>query len=152
MRRINAPLLAAAVRVWATEILISGFNYFVLMQHVYEPRWGELAAHQIGMTTRIGYIFALAWLLLRYSAGYSTRDVFEIGGLWLALTLVFEWGGSLLLLHRPVHEIVIGWHITDGYMWPYVLVAYFCAAPAAGLLLHPRPIHGHSPPPSPSRP
>jgi hypothetical protein len=34
---------------------------------------------------------------------------------------VFEWGGSLLL-RRPVDEILVGWHVTEGYMWPYVLL------------------------------
>lgn len=41
------------------EILVSGFNYFVLMSLVYEPRVVVLAANQIGMATRIAYIFSL---------------------------------------------------------------------------------------------
>jgi len=62
--RVNRPLLVVAMRVWLTEILISGFNFFVLMKVFYEPVWGELTAHQIGMSTRIVYIFILAYLLL----------------------------------------------------------------------------------------
>ena len=50
---LNTLLLKTAFRVWLMEILISGFNYFVLMNLVYEPGWGELAAHQIGMSTSI---------------------------------------------------------------------------------------------------
>jgi hypothetical protein len=37
--RVNRPLLVVATRVWLTEILISGFNYFILMKLVYEPAW-----------------------------------------------------------------------------------------------------------------
>lgn len=37
---INVPFLLVAVRVWLVEILISGFNFFVLMHLVYEPLWG----------------------------------------------------------------------------------------------------------------
>jgi hypothetical protein len=48
------------------EILISGFNFFVLMNVIYEPTWGVLVAHQIGMSTRIMYISIFAYLLLRY--------------------------------------------------------------------------------------
>jgi hypothetical protein len=134
--RCNTPLLTVAVRVWLTEILIAGFNYFVLMQLVYEPRWGELVAHQIGMSTRIVTIFILAYLLLRYSKGYTTGDLVQVGLLWLALTLAFEWGGSALL-RRPVQEILVGWNITKGYMWPFVLLSYLCANLIIGLLLHP---------------
>lgn len=52
--------------------------------------------------------------------------------LWLA----FEWTGSLLT-RRPVHEILEGWHIERGYMWPYVLLAYLFSPLIVGLLLSP---------------
>jgi len=134
--RVNRPLLVVATRVWLTEILISGFNYFVLMKLVYEPAWGELTGHQIGMSTRIVYIFILAYLLLRYAKGYETRDLVHIGILWLSLTLVFEWGGSFAI-GRPVDEILVGWNIFKGYMWPYVLLAYFFSNLIVGVTLHP---------------
>ena len=54
---MNTYLLMITFRVWFCEIAVSGFNYFVLMNRVYEPRVGELRAHRIGMTTRIVYIF-----------------------------------------------------------------------------------------------
>lgn len=55
----------------------------------------------------------------------------------LALTLAFEWGGSVLVLRRPVHDILVGWHVENGYMCPYVLLAYFAAHLIIGLMLHP---------------
>ncbi len=136
MLRLNTPFLLVAVRVWLTEILVSGLNFFVLMSLVYEPAWGELHAHQIGMSTRIVYIFIFAWLLLKYAKSYTTRDLVHVGLLWLGLTLVFEWGGSFAI-RRPVHEILVGWHVEDGYMWPYVLMAYLLANLAVGLTLRP---------------
>ena len=134
---MNRPFLAVAVRVWLTEILVSGFNYFVLMRLIYEPLWGELTAHQIGMSTRIVYIFGFAWLLQRYNPEHDTRDLVQAGILWLSLTLIFEWGGSLLLLRRPVSEILVGWQIWRGYMWPFVLLAYLTSNLIVGLTLHP---------------
>ena len=134
---MNRPFLLVATRVWLTEILISGVNFFVLMALLYEPLWGELRAHQIGMSTRIVYIVALAYLLLHYNAAYTTRDLVHGGLLWLGLTLAFEWGGSIVIQHRPVHEILEGWHVENGYMWPYVLAAYALSIPAVGLALHP---------------
>ncbi len=134
---MNTRLLVPAVRVWLTEILSSGFNYFVLMNLVYEPRWGELTAHQIGMSSRIVYLFVFAYLLLRYAEQYSTKDLFAIGALWFVLTLAFEWGGSFAI-RRPVDEIVAGWNVTRGYMWPYVLLTYLLSVPLVGLTLRPR--------------
>lgn len=131
---MNRPFLAVAFRVWLTEILISAVNYFVLMGMVYEPLWGELRAHQIGMTTRIGYILALAWLLQRYYPDHDVADRIHAGILWLFAALAFEWGGSLMIQQRPVDEILVGWRIWDGYMWPYVLLAYLLANLLVGWL------------------
>lgn len=118
------------------EVLVSGFNFFVLMNMVYEPRWGTLAAHQIGMSTRIAYIFGFAYYLLRFVKEYEARDLIHVGVLWLGLTLLFEWGGSFAI-GRPVDEILIGWNVFEGYMWPYVLLAYFSSAFIVGTILKP---------------
>jgi hypothetical protein len=133
---MNAPLLKTAFRAWLMEIVVSGFNFFVLMNRVYEPRWGVLRAHQIGMSTRIVYIFAFAYLLLRFVKEYDSNDLIHVGLLWLGLTLLFEWGGSLAI-GRPVEEILIGWNISAGYMWPYVLLAFLSSNLIVGTVLRP---------------
>lgn len=134
--RMNTVLLKTAVRVWLMEILVSGFNFFILMNLVYESRWGALVAHQIGMSSRIVYISIFACLLLRYVKKYETKDLIHVGFLWLGLTLLFEWGGSLAL-GRSVEEILIGWNIFAGYMWLYVLLTYLLSPLIVGTILHP---------------
>jgi hypothetical protein len=131
---INREFLIVATRVWLVEVLISGFNYFVLMGLIYQPLFGELVSHEIGMSTRIFYIFGLAYLLQRYNPRHTTRDLIHAGVLWLALTLMFEWGGSLLILRRPLDDILTGWQIWKGYMWPYVLLAYLSSNLIVGLI------------------
>jgi len=133
---MNTRLLKTATRVWLMEVLVSGFNFFVLMNLIYEPTWGELVAHQIGMSTRIAYIFVFAYFLLRYVKAYDTRDLIHVGILWLGLTLAFEWIGSFAI-GRPVEEILVGWNIFAGYMWPYVLQAYGLSNLIVGIVLHP---------------
>lgn len=133
---MNKSLLKLGTRVWLMETLVSGFNFFVLIGLVYAPLWGELAAHQIGMTTRIVYIFIFAFFMLRLTKKYETKDLVLVGLLWLGLELLFEWGGSLAL-GTPVPEILIGWNIFAGYMWPYVLLTYLFANLIVGTLLHP---------------
>jgi len=137
---MNSRLLSTAFRVWLMETLVSGFNFFILIGLIYEPAWGTLVAHQVGMTTRIVYIFVFAYLLLRNVKEYETRDLVHVGLLWLGLELLFEWGGSLLI-GRPVAEILIGWNIFAGYMWPYVLLTYSLSNILVGLVLHPGKKH-----------
>ncbi len=61
------------------ETLVSGFNFFVLMGLVYEPRWGAVISDQIGMSTRVAYIFVFAFLLLRYVKTYTSMDLIHVG-------------------------------------------------------------------------
>lgn len=133
---MNVRLLKTGIRVWLVETLFAAFNFFVLMNLIYEPRWGNLVAHQIGMSTRIIVIFLLAYLLLRYVKEYTIKDLIIIGLVWLGLEEIFEWGGSFLL-GRSVAEIVAGWNICAGYMWPYVMLAYLFSNLIVGVTLRP---------------
>jgi hypothetical protein len=117
------------------QILVAGFNFFILMNLIYQPLWGEMIAHQIGMITRILINFVFAYLLLLYAEEYHTLDLILVGVLWLILTLIFEWGGSLAI-GRPVSEIIVGWNIFEGYMWPYVLLSYLLAPLIVGKIIH----------------
>jgi hypothetical protein len=133
---VKTVLLKTAIRVWLMEILVSGFNFFVPMSLVYEPRWGVLVSHQIGMSSRIVYISIFVYLLLRYVKKYATMDLVHIGFLWVGLILLFECGGSLAI-RRPIDEILIGWNILAGYVWPYVLLTYLMSPLIVGTILHP---------------
>ena len=89
-------------------------NYFFLTKKVYEPKYGQLEAHQFGMTTRIAYIFVFAYFILFFAKHYTTLDTFASGPFWLLLILAFEWIGSFIQ-RRPVREILEGWHINKGF-------------------------------------
>ena len=88
------------------------------------------------MTTRICYLFVFAYFILYFARDHTTPELLVAGGFWVVLELVFEWGGSLLI-RRPVHEILIGWHIERGYLWPYVLLTYLFSPLIVGTVLHP---------------
>jgi hypothetical protein len=135
---VSTYLAELTFRIFLIELAVSGANYFVLMRRIYEPRVGELRAHQIGMSTRIVYIFVFAYILLERSHGYTTSETFVAGTFWLGLILAFEWVGSFML-RRPLHEILVGWDVNRGYMWPYVLLAYLFSPVLVGLILHPGP-------------
>ena len=133
---INLHLLMVTFRIWFLELALTAINYFLVMNKVYEPRYGKLKAHQISMSTRIVYIFVFAYFILFFARDYTTLDTVEAGAFWVLLVLAFEWIGSFIQ-RRPVREILEGWHINKGFMWPYVLAAYLLAPLIVGLTLHP---------------
>lgn len=75
-------------RVPFLERAVTAVNYFILMRRVYEPRVGELRAHQIG--TRIVYIFAFAYLILSFAPAYSYLDLVVSGLFGTALIVLFR--------------------------------------------------------------
>ena len=93
---MNSYLLMITFRIWLCEIAVSGFNYFVLMKRVYEPRIGVLRAHRIGMTTRIIYIF-----LFRLRARASRRR--RHGARDAARRDVLAGAGARLRVGRELH-------------------------------------------------
>ena len=127
----TAYSLMIAFRVWLLEVPLAAFNAFVLTDRVYTPRVGALHAHQLAMATRIGWILPLGLAISHYASELGPRALLDVGLFWATLWLVFEWAGSLLI-HRPVPEILVGWHVEQGYMWPYVLLAYVVSPPLAG--------------------
>lgn len=131
---MNSPFFRKAIQVWLLETVFAIINFSVLMNLIYEPRWGALVAHQIGMSTRILGIFGFAYLLLHSSKKFETRDLLYAGLLWLGLELLTEWGGSLGV-GRSVQDILIGWKIFAGYMWPYVLATYLLSNLIVGTIL-----------------
>jgi hypothetical protein len=133
---MNVYLLMMTFRVWFLELVVSALNYFFLMSKVYEPRYGKLKAHQIGMSTRIVYIFVFAYFILFFAKNYTVPDTLVAGVFWLLLILAFEWIGSFIQ-RRPVREVLEGWHINKGFMWPYVLAAYLLSPLIVGLIFHP---------------
>lgn len=139
--RLDRGLAALAARVWLMEILVAGANYFLLMHLVWEPAYGDLAAHRIGMATRMVCILLFAWGLVRHAPGATRRQLRAVGVMWLAMTLVFEWGGSFMI-GRPATETIVGWHVERGYMWPYVLLVYLTAPSVAAAVARRRATGG----------
>jgi hypothetical protein len=46
----------------------------------------------------------------------------SVGGLWLALTLTFEFGLGHFIAHKPWHELLADYNIVAGRVWILVLV------------------------------
>jgi hypothetical protein len=88
------------------------------------------------MSARIVYIFVFAYFILFFAKRYTVLDALTAGVFWLLLILAFEWIRSLIQ-RRPAREILEGWHINKGFMWPYVLAAYLLSPLIVGLILHP---------------
>lgn len=109
----------------------------LLLRHVerYYCNWWDKTENQLHQLQpgQLIHLFAFAYQLDIQLDLHSVGQYLLIGLIWLLFILDFEWGGSFLM-HHPVKEILIGWHIENGYMWPYVLIIYFLSPTITGLI------------------
>ena len=82
----------------------------------------ELRAHQL--STLIGSVLmgAFMWVVLRWWPPASRREAISIGLIWVSLTVVFECLMGLVLLRRPVAQVLADYNVFAGHVWVFLLL------------------------------
>lgn len=95
----------------------------VIREMVYGPRMTERAAHQISTISAI-LLFTLytVWLESVWPLT-SMKQAAGIGGLWLCLTLAFEFSMVCLVQKRPLSDALAEYDLKAGRLWILVLVS-----------------------------
>jgi hypothetical protein len=89
-RRFGRPFpTARAVGIWLLLVAVESVHG-VLRRLVLEPQIGDLAARQLSVFTGAVIIVFVLWLTLPWLGPQSDRRWWELGLLWLTLTLAFE--------------------------------------------------------------
>jgi hypothetical protein len=99
----------------------------IMREKFYKGTLGELAAHQISTITLIILIGIYTWLV---SLGWkleSAGQAFIVGGIWLVLTIAFEFGFGRLVMKHPWECLFHDYNILKGRIWVLVLTWTFLA-------------------------
>jgi hypothetical protein len=83
--------LARAVAIWLTLVAVESIHGVTRRLFV-EPHLGDLPARQMSVLTGAVLIILVFWFTLRWLGPQPERSWWEIGVLWLTLTLAFEIG------------------------------------------------------------
>ena len=67
-------------------------------------------------------ILFLSWLVIGWIAPTTGRDAVQVGVLWLALTLAFEFGFGHPVARKPWRALLADYNVTAGRVWLLVLV------------------------------
>ena len=89
-------MLARAVAVWFGILLMAIFNG-AFRDVVLTPRLGDLGARAVSCLTLASVIVRVTWISLPWVRPVSTTDAWRIGSMWLAMTLMFEFGAGHFL-------------------------------------------------------
>ena len=113
---------------WLAGPLI-GIANGTLRELAYKDRVGERTAHQLSTGSAIALFAAYFELLARLRPLTSARDALQVGFVWLALTVAFEFGFGRAIAHTSWDELLADYDLRKGRLWPLVL-AWIALGPA----------------------
>jgi hypothetical protein len=104
---------------------------------VLQPRLGEGFARQLATVSGIVIVLALSLPFVRRLAHPRSRDLLEVGLLWLVLTVLFEFGMGLVS-GASWEAMLADYDLRRGRLWPLALVAILVAPSLWGAILRRR--------------
>jgi hypothetical protein len=102
----------------------------IAREATYGRRLRGPVAHQVSGATAITAFAAYFRALQRRRPIPTTREAVLIGGVWLALTVAFEFGFGRAVAKQSWEELLADYDVTKGRTWPFVL-AWIATGPAA---------------------
>ena len=94
----------------------------VVRELAYKDRVGEKSANRISAVTLTALLGCYFTALERRWPIPTRREAVEIGGLWVVLTVMFEFGFGHYVDRKSWSELVDNYDLTEGNLWPLVLL------------------------------
>jgi hypothetical protein len=114
-------VLLKALSLWVAILLLAIING-VLRENLLIPELGRVAGLLTSGLVLSGCIFLVALLAAHWYGPLSPSRYWAIGGLWLLLTLGFEFSFGRLVQHKEWADLLEAYTFRNGNIWPIVLV------------------------------
>jgi hypothetical protein len=106
---------------WIPMVFIAIVNG-IIRQTVYGPLMSELRAHQLSTLTGILLLGLYLWILSRWWPIERASQAFLIGGIWLVLTIGFEFGFGHFVMGHPWAKLLRDYDLRQGRVWSLFLL------------------------------
>ena len=123
-------MLLRAAGIWLGILALASVNG-AIRDLVVSPRTGDTIARALSSVILSGLVLAVTSLSIRWIGPRTPRQAMAVGLLWLALTLVFEFGAGLLS-GRSWPVLLEDYHLLRGRIWVMVLIVTLLAPLWAG--------------------
>jgi hypothetical protein len=107
--------------VWILLAVVAIANG-ILRQSTYGKTVTELSAHQISTMTAILATGLVVWIVNRSWPIESTSQALIIGGCWLVMTVIFEFGFGHYIAGHPWEKLTADYNLLQGRVWSLFLV------------------------------
>jgi hypothetical protein len=106
-------VLLRAFAVWLALILAESVHG-TLRELLLRPHVGDLRARQITVLTGVLLILGVACASARWIRAETTKTLLLVGLMWVALTIIFEFGLGLLVLGYSWERMSSDYDLTRG--------------------------------------
>jgi hypothetical protein len=114
-------MIAKFILVWFLLAIVAIANG-IIRQATYGKSVSDLEAHQISTFTAILGSGAIVWLVSRFWSIESASQAWRIGFLWLAMTIVFEFGFGHYIAGHSWGRLLADYNILEGRVWSLFLI------------------------------
>jgi hypothetical protein len=119
-------MIFRAATVWALLLVVAVANG-ALRELLITTRLGPHAAHVISTLILSAAIVAVAFVSIRWIAPRDGAAALRVGGLWVGLTLAFEFLAGHWFFGKPWEVLLADYNLAAGRVWILVLVATLLA-------------------------
>jgi uncharacterized membrane protein YkgB len=106
---------------WMGMMIIAILNG-VLREKEYNRFMRELSTHQLSALIGVILIGAYIWVLTGVCRIESSRQALVIGGMWLMMTVAFEFLFGHYVIGHPWSRLFQDYNLLKGRLWPVVLI------------------------------
>lgn len=111
--------LARAALAWLPMVLIAIANGTAREAWLLAPL-GEVRAQQVSTLSAIVLFGIYIWLIVPRLRLGSTREAAWVGGLWLMMTLAFEFLFGPYVAGQSWAALLANYDLADGRLWPLI--------------------------------
>jgi hypothetical protein len=119
-------MLIRSLVVWFVMLVIASANGGVREAFLI-PELGAVVGRAVSSVSLSLLILLLTFGAIRWIQPESARDAWIIGGVWVILTLAFEFLAGHYLFGNPWNQLLEDYNVLRGRIWILVLVTTFVA-------------------------
>lgn len=136
----GSVLLLKSLLAWLVILCLAVANG-ALREDVLIPSLGRSTGLILSGVLLSVVVVLVAYAIVRLSQNITVAQGLLVGGLWLCLTLAFEFSFGRYYLHKSWAELLDAYKFKDGNLWPAVLLVTFLA-PCVAILF--RSVSSHA--------
>lgn len=128
-------MILRTVLAWLVILILASLNG-ALRQALIIPSLGETAGRALSTILLSILVVVATWFLLPFIKPDSSRAAWMIGGIWVVMTLAFEFLAGHFLFGNSWESLLADYNIIKGRIWIMVLIVTLTSPPIIYKIMH----------------